>query len=232
MGALTRAQIISEGILLGQRDDAGTVAIGWLQRWLDAVAASWPWPDVQREAVGIALPTPSLTGLILGNGMGGITERINKVKDNTWIYTTGGQNFFRVRIKNISNQPQDRIGPTGAVGTPQQIRVFKTGDGKWTLYFYPNPDKAYLLSVAYWAIPAAMTADTDIPWYPNDETMVQAVAFKTHEFYDGKDSPLTLAAQQLLSQAIANDRIRYGSVTGTNDVIQLDPARFRRAKAP
>ena len=72
-----------------------------------------------------------------------------------------------------------------------------------------------------------MTAGSDVPWYPNDETMVQAVAFKNHEFYDGKDAPVTQAAQQMLASLVANDRIRYGSVTGINDNLILDPTRFR-----
>lgn len=238
MGSLTRQQILTEAAGLAQRPVAdvwaanvsGSLGNGWLQRWLDAVAASWPYVQLVKEQV-VTLSTPQLT---LGGVGNAITERINKVLDNLWLMTTQSQLMNRIAIRPTLGQPLD-LGPVAGTatsppkGAPLQCRVVSVGNGVWKLSFYPNPDKPYSLWVNYWAIPDALALDSSIPWYPSDETIVQAMAFKTHEWFDGKDHSLTVAAQQLLSQLLANDRIRYGMVNGINDLVQLDPRFFTRA---
>lgn len=229
MGQNTRLQILTEGGLLGQRDNIAAQTAPWLQRWLDSVAASWAWPMLKTEAVGIACSTASV---VLGGGSGGISTKILKILDNIWLYDSNRTIQQRLRIRTQLTQPRDRISPTTYKGLPTQCRVFETSFGVWTLYFDPAPDRAYLMTLPYLQLPAALAADTDIPWYPNDETMVQAVAFKVHEFYDGKSDPLTIAAQQGLAQRVAEDRLRYGQVNGVNDLLQLNPARFTRSQVP
>lgn len=229
MGQLTRDQIVSEGQLLAGRDDSATAANGWLQRWLDSVAASWPWPMLQNEAIGIAL-AGGATSLAIGGGSGGITPKILKVLDNIWLYDSTRTTRRRLRIRHQLSHPGDRIGPTDVTGQPQQVRLFHTSFGTWTLYFDAIPDKAYLLTIPYITLPATISTGSEIPWYPNDETMVQVVAFKTHEYYDGKDSPVTQAAQEILAGMVAADRTRHGTAPGINDVMWLDPSRFLKVK--
>lgn len=226
MAQLTRDQIVSEGQLLAGRDDNATASASWLQRWLDAVAASWPWPILQTEATGIALASGA-TSLVLGNGSGGITPKIQKLLDNVWLYDSTRTFKKRLRLRHQLSAPGDRIGPTDNTGTPITARLFTSAYGVWTMYFEPTPERDYLLTIPYITLPAAMTTGSDVPWYPNDETMVQVVAFKNHEFYDGKDAPTTQAAQQMLAGLAANDRIRYGAITGVNDFLPLDPSVFK-----
>lgn len=226
MAALTRAEIVSEGQLLAGRDDMATEAAKWLQRWLDSVAASWPWPVLQDEYVGIEL-AQGATSLVLGAGSGGITERLIRILDNVWLYNSAKTFRQRLRIRHQLGAPTDRIMAAGHTGTPQTARVFKTAYGEWTMYFDPTPDKAYLLTVPAIVLPDAMTNDTDIPWYENDETMVQAVAFKVSEYHNGKDSPVTAAFQQALAGLVANDRVRFGATTGVNDVLPLSSHVFK-----
>lgn len=227
MAQLTRDQIVSEGQLLAGRDDNATASASWLQRWLDSVAASWTWPILQAEAVGIALSSGA-TSLVLGGGSGGITPKMLKILDNVHLYNSAKTLKRRIRIRHQLSQPFERMADTTVnVGTPSSARIFTSALGVWTLYFDVVPDADYLLTIPYMTLPVAMSAGSDVPWYPNDETMVQVVAFKNHEFYDGKDAPVTQAAQQMLASLVANDRIRYGSVTGINDNLILDPTRFR-----
>jgi hypothetical protein len=229
MGRLTRGELISEGQLLAGRDDMATQAANWLQRWLDAVAASWPWPILHTEAVDIAL-TANATSLSVGAGSGGITDEILKIQDNVWMYDSTRTFRRRLRIRHQLSAPADRIGPTTNLGAPSSIRLFidRTTLGKWVAYFEPTPDKAYMLSIPYLRVPAKLTLDADVPWFPNDETMVQAIAFKVSEFHNGKDHPVTQAFQQNLAGLIANDRIRFGAIVGVNDGMPLDPAVFRK----
>lgn len=226
MARLTRDEIVSEGQLLAGRDDNATASANWLQRWLDSVATSWPWPLLQTEATGIALAS-GLNTLTLGDGSGGITLKMNKLLDNIWLYDSTRTFRRRLRIRHQLSSPHDRIGPTDQTGTPTEVRLFNVTHGQWTLYFDYITDKAYLLTIPYILVPAALASGSSVPWYPNDETMVQAVAFKNHEFYDGKDAPVTVAAQQMLASLVANDRIRFGSVNGVNDQLALDPTVFR-----
>lgn len=226
MAALTRAEIVSEGQLLAGRDDMATEAAKWLQRWLDSVAASWPWPVLQTEYVGIAL-AQGATSLVLGNGSGGITERLLRILDNVWLYNSTKTFRQRLRIRHQLGAPTDRIMGDAHIGPPQTARLFKTSAYSWTLYFDPVPDKAYLLTIPAIILPAALTADSSVPWYENDETMVQAVAFKVSEYHNGKDSPVTAAFQQALAGLVANDRVRFGATTGVNDVLPLSSTVFK-----
>jgi hypothetical protein len=136
MGQMTRAALVSEGLLLAQRpaDDYPTQVTNWLQRWLDSVAASWPWPLLQREATGLVVSAGSLT---VGNAQGGVTPKILKVLDNCWMYDATRTFLQRVRIKPQLNRPDDRLPPNGAVGPPAEMRIFQTTFGVWTLHFNP-----------------------------------------------------------------------------------------------
>lgn len=228
MGRLTVTQIVSEGQLLAQRDDMATEATGWLQRWLDAVAASWPWPNLHEESRDVPLAAGTSL-LAFGNGAsGGPSYMVQKILDNVWLYTADKTFRKRIRIRHWLSNPVDRIQPTTSIGAPDTARVFSsyTTGGRWSLSFEPVPDKDYLLTIPHLVLPPVYTG-SDIPWYPNDETMVQAVAFKVAEYHHGKDSPITSGFQQMLAGLIANDRIRYGAVKGINDVLPLDPTVFR-----
>lgn len=227
MGQLTRDQIVSEGQLLAGRDDMATQANGWLQRWLDSVAASWPWPQLQDEQVGVAL-AQGAQSVDFGNGTT-VTPKVQKILDNIWVYSSDRTFRRRIRIRHQLSDPGDRIGSTNATGTPSNCRIFQKAYnewGKWTLHFDLIADKAYLLTVPYLVMPPAVVAGSETPWYPNDETMVQAVAFKVAEYHHGKDAPTTQAFQQMLAGLIANDRIRYGAIHGVNDTLALDPSVF------
>lgn len=227
MAQLTRDQIVSEGQLLAGRDDNATASNAWLQRWLDSVAASWSWPILQQEAAGIAL-AQGATSLVLGGGSGGITPKMIKILDNVYLYNAAKTIRRRIRIRHQLSEPTERTSDTAVnVGTPSSARIFTSTFGVWTFYFDVVPVDPYLLTIPYIILPDAISSGSSAPWYPNDETMVQVVAFKNHEFYDGKESPVTIAAQQMLSGLVASDRTRYGSVTGINDNLILDPTRFR-----
>lgn len=224
MGALTASEIVSEGQLLAGRDDNAVAALRWLNRWLRSVAASWSWPQLQREAIGLSLPAGTV-GLVVGNGAL-ITPPVQKVLDNIWLYTPDKTFRKRIRIKHQLSEPSDLLSPDSQTGVPSTVRIFSNSHGKWELTFWVIPNKDFYITLPYIESPVDVLT-TDVPWYPNDETMVQAVAFKTHEFYDGKEAPATNAAQQLLAGMVTNDRIRFGSVVGINDTLILDPTTFK-----
>lgn len=211
----------------------------WLQLWLNSVAASWPWPALQYELHAVPLGPSAGGGIVVGadphlhTGLDNSTigQGILKVLDNIYVYNAEKTLRQRVRIRHQLSSPVDSTSPSTFVGVPKSVRVFpKPGSrNAWVLLFEPWPNKDYLLTIPVIALPK--TADavaTEVPWYPNDETMVVAVAFKVSEFHDGIDAPRTQGFQQRLAGLVAGDRTRYGSVPGTNDVLTLSPTVFRQ----
>lgn len=226
MGIKTRAEIVAEGMSTAGRDDLTTQANGWLQNWLNSVAASWDWAILRREST-VSLSSQQKD---IGNGQGGISDRILRVVNEIWWYTTDQTSQGRVNVRDQNASPLDTIQPTTTIGSPASVRILKPSLGVARLNFEPTPDKTYNLFVPYQILGTQLSSDTDIPWYENDETMIQAVAFKTHEYADGKDAPTTQAAQQQLSMLLNNDKYRYGISAGQNDVLYKDPKVFPRSR--
>lgn len=228
MAQLTRDEIVSEGQLLAGRDDNATASTRWLQRWLDSVAASWTWPVLQMETIDFPLISGSNSVTVGGSGT--IAAKVTRVLDNIWLYDSTRTMRRRLRIRHQLSSPADRIGPSAQqTGTPGNVRLFNPEHGVWTLYFDTWADKDYLLSIPYTVLPEPLALGTDIPWYQNDETMVQAVCFKNLEYYNQKDSPQTQAAQEQLAAMLVNDRTRYGQGPGINNKLLLNPVVFPKA---
>jgi hypothetical protein len=226
MGLLTRSEIVTQGMYTAGRDDLTTLANTWLQNWLNSVAAAWDWQILRNEAT-VSLSAQQMD---IGNGSGGISERILRVNDEMWWYTTDRNTRGRIELRDQNAGPRDRIQPTTTVGSPASVRILKPGIGVARLSFEPTPDKTYNLFVSYQHMGAQLTGDSSVPWYENDETMIQAVAYKTHEYVDGKDAPVTVAAQQMLSALVNNDKYRYGIAAGQNDTLYKDPKVFPRSR--
>lgn len=239
MGLLTWQSVVSEGQLLAGRDDMASQGTTWLQLWLNSVAASWPWPQLQLELRGVPYNTSDGPGITIGadpdlhTGVDQsiIGQGILKVLDNIYVYNSEKTLRQRVRIRHQLSSPVDITSQNTYTGVPKSVRVFpKPGTrNAWNLTFEPFADRNYLLTIPVIALPKQVNDVTvEVPWYPNDETMIVAVAFKVAEFHDGIDSPRTQGFQQRLAGLVAGDRTRYGSVPGTNDVLTLSPTLFRQ----
>lgn len=236
MGVLTYAEIVDEGQLLAGRDDNADASLGWLKRWLNAVAASWPWPQLQGESFGVELLAGrnyieygNGAGTLVGDPIGSPSYKVLKILDNIWLYNSDKTMRKRLRVRHQLTSSSDFIDPATNIGTPTAVRVFGDWEtfGQWGLTFDKTADQTYLLTIPHIILPPAPAATSEIPWYPNDETMVQLVAFKNHQYYDGPDASNTAAAQQQLAGLIAQDRTRYGNAPGINDSLSLDPAVFK-----
>lgn len=225
MAQMTAGDIINEGMLLAGRDDIADRALTWLQAWLDSVANSWPWPMNTREKTNIALPAGTTT-LSVGNGDNGVTNKILRVFDNVWCYTSDYTQRQQLRLKQYVTMPEAVYNPNTSTGQPSEIRISQpTGAGKFSLTFFPIPDKAYLLTLDYLELPAALASDASVPWYPNDLTMIQYIAARTMLYDNGPDGAYQAAIAET-GDMLKADRLRFGSNPGTNDQIQLDSTSF------
>lgn len=226
MGVMTRGDIVTEGLLIAGRDDLSDRANVWLQIWLNSVAASWPWPQLLNQRSGI----PLLSGEFLvdvGNGNGGVTNPILRVIDNIWIYTADKRQRGRVRLKQRHSEPAVIRNLVTETGLPSECIINPGGFGVWQLLFRPTADRDYLLVMDTIEQQAQLTTDAEIPWYPNDATMIQLVAAEAMKFDDGPDSEAFQAQAGQLTGMTANDRMRYGAYPGINDMMQLDPSVYR-----
>lgn len=241
MARLTRDEIVTEGMLLAGRDPSSTAdftqTVGWLQRWLDSIASSWPWP---------VLTTVTNSGIVIPAGVNSIlfgatnpttdpthapAEKVLEILDGIWLYDSLGKPIWRLRIKPQTGFPDNLTGASQPrIGCPDSLRLFKHQGGIWRLKFDVQTDKVYNVAIPYIYLPLPLASGTSLPWYENDETMVQLVAFRCAEYFDGKDSPVAQAAQQQLASRVAEDRIRFGSAAGINTPFGLDPAMFKQRR--
>ncbi|MFT3866843.1 MAG: hypothetical protein QM729_21480 [Solirubrobacterales bacterium] len=236
MASLTRDEIVAEGMRLAGRDPENTgeqlLAVGWLQRWLNSRVAAWSWPTLRQLTF---LPVAQGAAFLQIGGTGStITNTVVDILDGIWMYTPDNrQPLFRLPIRNQLGAPSGLVGADSLRrGWPTSVQLVKNPDfaGGWRAVFDVPTDKAYSLSLTLIIQPANLTSGTAKPWYENDETMVQAVAFKCHEYYDGKDSPLTQAAQQQLASLGMDDKQRYGRAPGIGSKMALNPSTFKQRR--
>jgi hypothetical protein len=109
-------------------------------------------------------------------------------------------------------------------GRPSFARVRHAGlPGKRIIDFDVKTDQAYKLKIGYYEIPDD-PADGDIPIYPNDLTLIQAVKVFILRYVKSMDLDGEL---NILINRVNEDRLKYGIETGINDSPLLDPKTFR-----
>jgi hypothetical protein len=240
MGQSTLSAIVSHGLKLAAREDlaeAGPDGVITpyleLQMWLRKIAADWPWPQLWRRATGISVPAGTVS-LNLGAGAT-VTNAIQRILDPCILYDAQYRARATVRVQRIEDngvQFDETVNdPTTTRGQPQYLKVrpfdFTTSitAGKWTVYFSPVPDRAYLLALPYMLMPADPGA-AEYPWYPVDRTMVHMV--KTFAFSMGHDQEKAAMANEELGAMIARDKMDHGQNAGININTALDSNVFRQ----
>jgi len=240
MGQSTLSAIVAQGLKLAAREDlaeAGPDGVITpyleLQQWLRRMAADWPWPHLWRRATGISVPAGTVS-LNLGAGAT-VTDAIQRILDPCYLYDAQYRTRATVRVQRIEDngvQFDETINdPTTTRGQPQYLKVrpftFTTSitAGKWTVYFSPVPDRAYLLALPYLMMPPDPAA-AEYPWYPVDRTMVHMV--KTFAFSMGHDTEKHAMATEELSAMIARDKMDHGQNAGININTSLDSNVFRQ----
>lgn len=236
MGSLTRSQIVDEGMLQAGRSDLEARMNVYLNAWLRSQYTAWDWPFLHRRKTGLAL-TAGLTTVSVGNGSSSITAEIKKILDPIYVYDSTYSTKCRARIRQLTGGDvyfdETVNNPATWRGLPTQFKVKADTAlwGKWSLIPMPFPDRDYLATFDYIETPAnidvSSSGDSTIPIYPNDRTMIQAVVSETCKYAYGSDSPQFAAAMDLLSSMVVDDRMKFGQVHGTNDLVQLDSDTFR-----
>lgn len=227
MGTMTLATIVSEGGL--QAGDTGKTnrATVDLKTWLRSQYAAFLWPFLKSVVSGVSLAAGEAS-LLLGAGSNGVTPHLQRIIDPMWVYPSDYSSKTPVRIITDHGDNDSLIADTLLSnvprGTPNICRVSHTSTpGQRKLEFDLVADKAYKLKIGYYFTPAD-PGSTDIPIYPNDRTMIQAVK----SFILGYNRSEDAAAERDMAAAmVQSDMMKYGMETGIGDAILLDPKVFR-----
>jgi len=230
VGYRTHDQLITNALVEAGDTSLSTLASDWLNDWLDARYCDWPWPFcTTRLSYSWTSGTTSLT---LGNGSGGVTERIRRILDPIKFRSSTFADRGSARIVDISGLPDsqdpDMNDSSTHVGLPSTFTVEASSAAahQWVLKPQPVPDRALTVLIRYLHIPERITGST-VPLYPSDRTMEMAIIQKALAHKFGTHSNEALTAAKLLVSMVMDDRVKFGEVEGDKHHVRLDPKRFR-----
>lgn len=237
MSSLSFGSILDRAGLKVGDDTLKAEARFWLNEWLRKAYLAFPWPFLLQRVAAVPLAAGS-TSLAVGNGQGGITREIIRLRDPITLYTSNYSMRATARLQTLTGNSahHDEAGrnPATYLGLPRTFKARPTitnGLRGYLLIPLPFPDKAYLAAFDYLEMPAPFdtsddgTDDALYPAYPNDRTIVQAMI---GEFMQHKDGPTsaTLAEQKKAGDMLDTDMVKLGSEPGVNQTFDLDPSVY------
>lgn len=232
MGRYTRTELIAAGQnRMGNTSTALTTRLQTeFQAWLDRQYAGWSWPFLKKRTAGLTL-SQGATSLTVGAGSGGVTLEIIRLVSPIIYYTTSRSTIGKAEIMDsVDNSiafDETLANSSTFIGSPARFKA-RHGSvrGSWDLVPLPFPQVALNLALDYYALPALLGA-SDIPIYPADATLIDAITAMGCEDQYGVADPRTSSAWDRVSNKVAFDRSTYGNAAGENDHIGLDNSFFR-----
>lgn len=224
MGLMTIDAIVNEGMKQAGRDGITTRMYEMLNEWLFSQYTSFPWPYLHAR-FSMTLPAGT-TPLNVSSVQTGF--RIQRIFDPIYLRTPTYQKQRTCRIRQLLDGPvwadENTANPQQSMGTPEwfKLRAHPAGWGAWQLLPFPFPNQDFTIAFDYLYVPNVLTLANQIPLYPSDRSMVQAVKVAAQAYANRKDG----ADIDLLRNLVVEDRERFGSVPGTNDTQQLDGGVF------
>ena len=233
MGSLTRDTLMTAG--LGKAGNLSTALRTRIeiefQAWLDRQYSAWSWPFLKKRVTGLSL-SQGATSLTVGAGNGGVTREIIRIISPVLFYTTDRSCAGKASLVQTSGSNSIQFDETLQnsatwLGVPAYFKARNgTVRGAWSLVPMPFPDRALNLALDYYERPAALGA-SDIPIYPEDATMIEAIHALALIDQNGAEDPSAQAADEKAGAMIARDRAMHGQTPGENDILQLDSSVFR-----
>lgn len=231
MANRTFDDIVTDGMLKAGRDDLASVIEPRFNDWLQRQAKSWPWPSLTRKLT-FSVPAGTLNFPMLLSG-DYVATRFSRVLDECWLYTSDRSARGRIRVTQIDSAPfgamDDFAGNTGLPTSGDISKDQPTGglDSIFNMNFNVRTNRDYLLIAPCVIIPARITDGALYPWYPEDDTCLQAVVVETLAEVNGQDDSSVAAAFDVLSNMVSIDRVRHGVSNSQNNLHQLDKGVFR-----
>jgi hypothetical protein len=239
MGDLTRAQLLAQSGLSAGNDQADSYVATWLDAWLKRTAKSWSWPGLKKRVSDLAIAQGSASvacGYGTSTKVAGTTlstHHIHRLIGGVvfWYVPTSfnphGRAFVRPLLGADPDNDESASDPATRQGTPSTVKVRQSADGALTLYPDPVPDRALYLAFDAHIIPPSLASSSEIPWYPNDKTLLQAVKVALLELdAAGEKDPHFDDEGMKLAAMVVDDRDFDGEQAGDNQMMLLDPSVF------
>lgn len=213
MGYLTVAEILKQGTELAQvaYDSNDPKPLTWLKQWLRSVSLGFPWPET--EAVVNATLSAGEYLVELGRSAsvanGKFIIRVNFPIQQLYedcapnlIYQEAYNDSVILNPNNLSEGLPDKASYTRDWEEPGRVAII----------FNKRAKEDYTLSIKFQWDPANALLITDYPWYPNDNTLIQALAWKTSYYHDGPDTKRTVVLADDLAGMLRDDKVKFGVI--------------------
>lgn len=227
MGTLTRDTIVSEALELAGDTSLTNRANVWLNLFLRSEYRAWDWDFLKRQTVltlasGAVSASMSLTRATMA--------KVLNVYAHRPAGTIGASLELRRKLTKAglyagldSEKHPLLVRTSGESGAPEYWG-FDSRTATGLIYVWPRADQAYSLDVEWVETPADPGA-SDLPTYPDDETMVQAVFVKALKHLQDER-----AGEEESKLEVMRQRVRglERDASGTYATATLDPDVFRR----
>jgi hypothetical protein len=218
VGVKTRVVLIGEALELAGNTSLTLRAEQWIDMALVRLSMGAPWPFLMKRA-NIAV-TAGSSSFILGNGTG-TSARVARINRVTYTDSTGfrGTLDALVQAENLDAADDPSINTLITNGAPAMGYLSNVTDAfDWRVSFDRKTDKAYTFVAAHQIIHAVLTGDSDVPQFPNDRTIVQALIVEA--MFHAKDERY-LTAAQMLRDMISEDMVAMAQASTTSPNIGL-----------
>lgn len=213
MGVKLTSDILKEGMELAgvQYRSTDPRPLKWLKDWLRSVALGFPWPEcdgfvaVNLPVNGYLIEMGRSATYVNGKYIHRITFPLKQVFDSCVPNSINQETFDKALIAYPNNIPQ---------GFPTEASYTRDWEepGRIAIVFNRRPKEVLEIQINYQWDPAAALLVTDYPWYANDQTMIQAVAYWTSYYHDGPATPKTKKLEEDLAIMVMRDKVKFGII--------------------
>lgn len=224
MGVKTAEEIITEGVRLAGReyDADDTRPLTDLIEWLSSVALGWPWPETMAS-VTVTLAAGARALAMGGNSLVYLSGyRIIRV--NFPLEIMYGPDMYPDKIyQEAFNKAYDNydVGEGNPTKASYQRNVLHPGNT--LLVFNKKPISDIRIHVPYQFDPSPDITIESIPWYPNDLTIKESVAYYTARHHDGPDAKKTKDFEDSLALMVRNDKVKFGVIDSFSLKVNRNP---------
>ena len=167
--------------------------------------------------------------MTIGAGSGTVARRVTHVIGSPLLYdATTRRVRGRLTLVDYIDEFSIAVGTSGvSPAMPTTYTIETVSEDQKKLMFSSIADQNYLMDIVCHVLAERLVSGTEVPWYPEDETMIQYIMAATLRSENGVDSPSYQAAVAELDEMVANDKIRHGTSTTLNATMGLNGEVFK-----
>lgn len=208
MGTKTRARLISEALELAGNTSLVPRAKQWLDTIMVELWASAPW-HFARKRYTLSLPAGT-SSIAIGEPASTPDEDMVRSIDSIVPVVNGkARDPLITSIQGDGDIDHDPDLMVRSAGIPEAATLQNYGDPyAWNIRLDRPTDRTITFVIDVFLVPRGLENDNDIPRYPNDETIIQALIVKAvkHSPVEGMD---WRSEQAVLDRMKAEDRVIY-----------------------